>query len=130
MRLNNVYISILALVCVLLIGPGVVPATSAQENPPTLCYRVTGLPGVGTVTSSDDPPTEIRVGDTFNRPQALVYIAPSTSGAFELTYDVFDFVDGSCLDSPVLDSATITFNIVDEDACTPQGRDPDCGPGL
>ena len=94
-------------------------------NEPTICYRVTGLPSQGMVTSSDDPPTDIRIGDTFNQPQALVYIAPGTTGAFYLTYDVFDIVDGTCLGSPAIDSATVTFNIVNEDGMYPQG--PECG---
>ena len=116
--------------CALLIGLGLAPVANAQSagDAPTLCYRVTGLPGAGMVTSSEDPPTEISVGDTFDRPQVLVYIAPGDSGDYYLTYDVFRVADGSCLTSTVLDSATVTFNIVDEDECTPKGRDAGCGP--
>lgn len=167
MQTKTVNISLFALACVLPISLGAVPMANAQtENVPTVCYRVTGLPSAGTVTTSNDPPVAVNVGTTFNQPPTLVYI-PSAIGPHLLTYEVnnvtpgvptgvfhcsettsqscnpnippnggcpgFEFCREDTIDvcetTPVLDSATITFNIAPEgDACTSKGRGTGCGP--
>ena len=163
-NVGNVMVSTLTAAFVILGATSIAHAQVVEEES-LVCYTVTSLPSLGMVTSSDDPPVEVLVGEFYAQPPVLVYRAPDTAGLFTMGYDVnnlemintgvfqcsetttqlcgpsnpgnqfcpinefcAEVIDTVCNTTPVLDSATITFNINDDDTCTPEGRDIDCEP--